>query len=183
MTDLPNSSSQRLVSALIRVVVAGRDEVLALEEAVLVVPLSEVPRLQRQVHRRLAFRNDLDAAILASGGTPTLDGAFGERLLRTLRGVRGWLFARSARNVYGSCTRAALNSIARYEAVRSLELPGDIRFGIEHQHAEVEVDFDELTRLRWSGRRPAVEPLDEDSEAAAFESWTDDGGRRDDARR
>jgi hypothetical protein len=190
MTDLPNPSSRRLASALIRVVVAGRDEVLALEEAVLVVPLAEVPRLQRQVRRRLEFRKDLDAAILACGGTPTLDGAFGERLLRTLRGVRGWLFARGARNAYASCTRAAANSIARYAQVGTLELPSDMRFGIDRQHSQVEVDFDELTRLRWSDRRPAAEPgatslavtLDDD-EGAAFEVWTDDGGRRDDARR
>jgi hypothetical protein len=154
MTAARNSNS--LGSALIGVVVAGRDEVLALEEAVLVVPLDEVPRLQQQVRRRLEFRHDLDAAILAAGGTPTLDGDFTERLLRTLRGVRGWVFARRAPAAYASCARAAATSIARYGKLRQLELTDDMRFGIEHQYAEVELDYDELTRLRWGTPRLAT---------------------------
>lgn len=137
--------------ALNRLIVAGWGEVLAFEEASRIVLAADARRnLREKAARRLVFRSDLSRAVVAFGGVPPT---------RASRLARGSVWARSLRRLvtgphkgdaYAVCVRASERASAKYAHALRSSLPDDIRFGIERQYAEIELDYRELRRLRWA---------------------------------
>jgi uncharacterized protein (TIGR02284 family) len=145
-----NSSSSVARSALNRLVVACRDEVMALDAAALMARDSEcMAQLQQQSRRRAAFRRDLSAGVLALGGVPAKTASYRARLSSALRSLRGFLSVPHQGEAYAACARAAEKTTLAYSTALCLDLPNDVRFSVECQQMEVEFDHRELKRLRW----------------------------------
>lgn len=179
--------------ALNRVIIAGRDEVVAANAAASVVDGAERrARLRDQAKRRVVFQHDLTAAVTAVGGVPARNPSGLARLMTRARRIRALLIGAHAGDAYAVCARTAGKSVAAYSKALLLDLPADVRFGLERQCAEVESDHCELRRLRW-GASPSTWPVEHQDtapeagagvgsrrtaleDARALEDWTEDGG-------
>lgn len=141
-----------------RLIVAGWDEILALEDAIQVVPAADRRgSLPEKAARRRVFRQDLSAAVVALGGVPANGASLTARGRAWARDLRRLLAGPHGGDAYAACSRAAENAADQYTRVLRSGLPDDVRFGIERQHAEVELDSRELRRLRWgAGPAPAA---------------------------
>jgi uncharacterized protein (TIGR02284 family) len=172
--------------------VACRDEVIPLDSAALSLEGSERKRrLRRQSQRRTVFLRDLGTAVIALGGVPANQASTRARLLSELRSVRAVLAGYHLGDAYAACARATEKTEEAYWTALQSELPADVRFGLERQYAEIEVDRDELRRLRW-GASPTpmaddlAKQLEDKSVPAktlpsedvrALDTWGDEGGQ------
>jgi uncharacterized protein (TIGR02284 family) len=187
---MPKSSSRRAVSALNRLAVACRDEVISLEAAARILERGERrARLIKQARRRVIFGRDLSAGVVALGGVPATAPSSAARLSDVLRGVRQLLTGPHLGDAYAACARATEKTEQAYGTALRSDLPDDARFGIERQYVEIELDRKELRRLRWGASLSplpgqalevdGVEPERVESERGdeqALEVWSDDGG-------
>ena len=138
-----------------RLIVAGWGEIVALEEALRIVPAPDHQgSLRQKAARRRLFGRDLSAAVVALGGVPAKRASLHARGLAWGRSLRRLVSGPHGGDVYAACADAADRATSEYWRVLRLGLPSDLRFGTERQHAEVELDGRELRRLRW-GARPA----------------------------
>lgn len=155
---LSDGQRGRARSALNRLIVAGCNEALAFAEAARVLrdPVRQ-RHLRQRVERRSVFRGDLSAAVIALGGQPATGASAWAQALSWGRALRRLVTGPHGGDAYAACVQAAEKSVAAYFVVLDSSLPGDIRFGIEHQYAEVELDRQELRRLRW-GASPKKPP-------------------------
>jgi uncharacterized protein (TIGR02284 family) len=183
--------SRNAHSALNRLVVACRDEELALEAAAVVVKdEGRRRRLQDQSRRRVVFRRDLEEGIAELGGLTTHQSSFMARLRLSLWRRRGSRAAFGGGEVYAACADATQRTAAAYFAVLEAKIPGTIRFEVERQYSEIDFDRRELHWLERSGGR-ALSPDDKtgnpsaaaarrvaSSDDRALEAWGDEGGAR-----
>jgi uncharacterized protein (TIGR02284 family) len=174
-----------------RLIIAGQGETMALNSAVRLVDGSERrARLREQAERRLTFQRDLTAAVTALGGAPASHPAAGARLAAGARRVHELLVGPHEGDAYAVCARATEKTATACSMALKLELPADVRFGLERQYAEIEWDHRELRRLRW-GASPTPLPsrspdaqsvrsnasaLREADDARALETWSEEGG-------
>ena len=188
-----SNSTRSLGSALNRIMLACRDEVIPLDSAARLMEGSERKlRLLRQSQRRTVFLRDLGAAVIALGGVPASGASSRARLLGELRGIRALLAGYHSGDAYAACARATENTASAYFAALQSELPADIRFGLERQYAEIEVDRGELRRLRWGASPTAMAgdrakqledksvpatTLPGDGDDRALGTWGDEGGQ------
>ena len=141
-----------------RLIVAGWGESIAFDEALRIVQAPDRQRsLQQQAERRRIFRRDLSGAIVAFGGVPAKRASLRARGLAWARGLRRLVTGPHGGDAYAACADAAERATDEYSRVLRFGLPSDVRFGIERQHAEVELDSRELRRLRW-GASPTPPP-------------------------
>jgi uncharacterized protein (TIGR02284 family) len=190
--EAKNSARSRAVcSALNRLIVAGRGEIMALEVAARIVSdMERRARLREQIERRLTFQRDLTAGVTALGGVPATRAASGARLAAAARRVRELMIGPHDGDAYAVCARASARTATAYAKALKLQLPADVTFGLERQYAEVEWDCSELRRVRWGAsftplpgrsldRRPegsnASAPGELD-DARALEVWSQEGG-------
>jgi uncharacterized protein (TIGR02284 family) len=146
------TSSARTVSrALNRLSVACQDEVTALEPAARRLGGERGARLSMQSARRAVFVRDLAAGVLELGGVPAKQPSYGARVSAALRGVRELATGVHQGSHYVACEHAAENTADAYSSALGLELPPDVRFGLERQFAEVSFDQKELHWLRFGG--------------------------------
>jgi hypothetical protein len=166
---IPRPSSARVVrAALNRLIVAGCDESLALKSAASIVQGGERQlRLSHQSLRRTVFRNELSIAVVALGGVAAKSPSLGAKLRASARALTRLVAGPHEGDAYAACARAAESTSAAYHRVLRLTLPGDMRFGIEHESAEVALDCDELARLRF-GARLARAPESEPSQVGSL---------------
>ena len=181
-------------SALNRLMVACRDEEIPLDSAALRMEGSERKRrLSQQSRRRTTFLRDLGAAVVALGGEPASSASTRARLFNELRSVRAVLAGYHLGDAYAACARATERTEHAYWTALQSELPADVRFGLERQHAEIEVDRDELRRLRWGASPtpmpddptqhaedrsvPATTPPSRTDDERALGTWGDEGGQ------
>jgi uncharacterized protein (TIGR02284 family) len=187
-----NSSARAVRAALNRLIVAGRDEALALDTAARIV--QEADRRRRLLHqalRRVVFQHDLGAAVVALGGTPAKAASYRARIGDLARAIRRLLAGPHEGDAYATCARATENTSGVYARVLRTQLPADVRFGIEREFSEIEWDRRELGRLRFGARPTAspvrsLEPEDdlasrarvrlERSDDLALGTWSDEGG-------
>jgi uncharacterized protein (TIGR02284 family) len=188
---MSKDDSNAVHSALNRLVIAGFDEVVALEAAALVLRGTERKmRLIQQARRRAVFRRDLSAAVVKLGGLPANHGSYAESFRGGLRKLRALLAGahEGDADAYAACVRAAERSARAYSKALDLNLPDAMRFGLKRQLAEVELDRRELTRLQWAESPPATSEHGSDgpddtaeaqgvNEQRAMDGWSDDGGR------
>ena len=154
-----NWSPDKTCVALNRLVVADLDEGLVLGAAALVVQGSEARRrLLHQVLRRGVFEGDLSTAITALGGRPTRKGSYRAKVTAAARRIRQILVGGHEGDAYAACARATERTSAAYTRALRLELPADVRFGVEQELFEIQRDRLELGRLRF-GARPASSPV------------------------
>jgi hypothetical protein len=133
-----------------RLIVAGWGEMVALEEAIRIVPgPDQQGNLRQKLERRRLFRGDVSAAVVALGGVPAKRASLRARGLAWGRGLRRLLIGAHGGDAYAACAHAADRATSEYSRVLRFGLPSDVRFGIERQYAEVELDCRELHRLRW----------------------------------
>lgn len=187
-----NSSARALRAALNRLIVAGRDEALALDTAARIVQGAERRRrLLHQALRRVVFQHDLSAAVVALGGVPAKSASNRARLSGLARAIRRLLAGPHEGDAYATCARATEKTSGAYARVLRSKLPADVRFGIEREFSEIEWDRSELRRLRF-GARPSASPIRsagpeddlvsrarlrlERSDELALETWSDEGG-------
>ena len=178
-------------SALNRLIIAGRNEIITLEEAARVVDGAERrSRLRQQAKRRAIFRRDLALALNALGGVPAQHASGMARLAVGARRIRRLLMGPHDGDAYALCARATERTATAYAKALKLTLPADVRFGVESQYDEIEWDRGELRRLRWGaslsplpGGRAETKPerLDaasrnELADERALEDWSEDGG-------
>lgn len=189
--NLAEESPRRVCRALNRLIVAGRGEIMGLEAAARIVDGPERrARLHAQRERRVVFQGDLMTAVAARGGVPARHAAMGATLATAARRVRRLLIGPHTGDAYAVCARATETTADAYAKVLTRGLPPDVRFGIEHQYAEIDWDRRELRRLRW-GAAPTVlskrgaperaEPASasgtaEVADALALEVWSQEGG-------
>jgi uncharacterized protein (TIGR02284 family) len=186
------SSTRTARAALNRLIIACRDEALALDTAARIVQGAERRRrLSHQALRRVVFQRDLSAAVVGLGGRPVTTASYRARVASLARAVRRLLAGPHQGDAYAACARATAKTGAAYTRVLRSKLPADVRFGIERELSEIEWDRDELSRLRF-GARPAASPaasVERDEELAwrarlrlersdelALETWSDEGG-------
>ena len=150
-----NWSPDRTCVALNRLVVADLDEGLVLGAAALVVKGSEARRrLLQQELRHGVFEGDLSKAITALGGRPIRKGSYRAKVMAAARLIRQMLVGGHEGDAYAACARATEKTNAAYTRALRLELPADVRFGVEQELIEIQRDCLELGRLRF-GARPA----------------------------
>ena len=136
--------------ALNRLIVAGLDEGLTLEAAALVIRGNDRRRrLLHQALRRGVFQNDLGNAITALGGTPVRNASYRAKMGGAARRFRQFLTGGHEGDAYAACARATEKTSEVYTRALSSTLPGDVRFGVEREFAEIEWDRAELGRLRF----------------------------------
>lgn len=184
------ASPRAVCSALNRLIVAGRGEIMALVAAARIVDDAERhARLRQQVERRLTFQRDLTAAVSTLGGVPAMYAAGGAMLAARARRVRELMIGPHDGDAYAVCARATERTETAYSKALKLRLPADVAFGLERQSTEIEWDRRELRRLRWGA---SLSPLPERSldqetgrwnapseleDARALEVWSEEGGR------
>lgn len=187
-----NGSARAVRAALNRLIVAGRDEALALDAAARVVRGAERRRrLLHQALRRVVFQHDLSAAVVALGGVPARAASHRARVRGLAQALRRLLSGPHEGDVYAACARAAEKTSRVYARVLRTKLPADVRFGIEREFSEIEWDRNELGRLRYGARPTAsaiesARPEDESASRArlrlersddlALETWGNEGG-------
>lgn len=146
-----------------RLIVAGWGESLALEEAIRIVPVADRRgSLPEKAARRRVFRQDLSAAVVALGGVPANGASVAARSRSWARNLRRLVAGPHGGDAYAACARAAENATSEYTRVLRSGLPNDVRFGVERQHAEIDLDCRELRRLRWGATPALAGPRDED---------------------
>ncbi|HKY36784.1 MAG TPA: hypothetical protein VJN18_12635 [Polyangiaceae bacterium] len=187
-----SKSAPVLRAALNRLIVAGRDEALALDTAARIVQGTERRRrLLHQALRRVVFQHDLSAAVVALGGTPAKAASYRARIGGLARAIRRLLAGPHEGDAYATCARATEKTSGVYARVLRTQLPANVRFGIEREFSEIEWDRRELGRLRF-GARPTASPIrspepEEDLESRArlrlersddlaLGTWSDEGG-------
>lgn len=154
-----NWSPDEICVALNRLVVANLDESLVLGAAALVMQASQSRRrLSHQVLRRGVFEGDLSKAITALGGTPTRKGSYRAKVTATARRIRQILVGGHEGDAYAACARATEKTSAAYTRTLRSTLPADVRFGVEQELREIQLDHLELVRLRF-GARPSSSPV------------------------
>lgn len=133
-----------------RLIVAGCGELLVLGEGARLVPGSSAQRsLRDKAERRRVFGHDLGSAVVTLGGVPAKRASLRALGMAWARSLRRLLAGPHRGDAYAACARAAERTSREYSRVLRLGLPDDVRFGLEQQHAEVELDCRELRRLRW----------------------------------
>jgi hypothetical protein len=180
--------SPRVARAVLnRLLIACRNEEGALGRAASALSGERRARLRQQASRRLTFQGDLCAGIVALGGRPETGRSPSARLLAAVSAVREGIFTARAGAVspYAACARATERTERAYAKALRVELPTDVRFGVERQHVEIAFDRKELRWLRHGGslgRTPGTSiPLrvrdaaQEDEHA--LQIWAEDGGR------
>jgi uncharacterized protein (TIGR02284 family) len=187
MSSRVKASPRAVCSALNRLIVAGRGEILVLAVAARIIDGADRrARLREQAKRRRVFQRDLSAAVTALGGVPATHAASGARLAVAGRRVRELLLGPHEGDAYADCARATEMTATAYAKALRLALPDDVAFGVERQYGEIEWDRSELRRLRW-GASPAPLPSPEGQaegagaareadEARALEVWSEEGG-------
>src|SRR6478736_1692181 len=154
-----NWSPNKTCIALNRLVVADLGEGLVLSAAAVVVQGSDARRrLLHQVLRRSVFEGDLSTAIIALGGRPIRKGSYRAKVMAVARRIRQLLVGGHEGDAYAACARATQKTSAAYIRALRLELPADVRFGVEQELFEIQRDRVELGRLRF-GARPASSPV------------------------
>jgi uncharacterized protein (TIGR02284 family) len=174
-----------------RLIVAGRDEGVALEGAARIADGSERrTRLRAQARRRAVFRRDLVAAVTALGGVPAKNASSAAKLAEGARRARAVLIGPHEGDAYAVCAGATEKTATAYAKALRLSLPTDVRFGVQRQFVEVEWDRRELRRLRWgasptplpaegdatSTERPETGVRREVEDERALTAWSEDGG-------
>ena len=167
--------------ALNRLIVACRDEAIALDLAALRIQGPErKERVMEQLRRRTVFCSDLSAGVIALGGVPADRPSLRARfagLLATLEKTPPQPTYHGS--VYAACARAVERTTRAYTKALHLDLPADVRFGLERQFVEVEYDRKEL---RWlchggsltsmPGQRPREIGESPEASRAAHEALT-----------
>lgn len=190
-TGRAEASPRAVSSALNRLIIAGRSEIMVLAAAARIVHGAERRgRLRAQVERRIVFQHDLAAGVTALGGVPATHASSGTWLAVRGRRVRQVLIGPHEGDAYAACARSTEKTATAYAKVLTLGLPPDVEFGVASQYAEVEWDRRELRRLRWgaslapvpgqSGRqqieRSSASAPSEAVDARALEVWSEEGG-------
>jgi len=160
MPDLAkgNGSRRALRVALNRLIVAGHDESLALNEAARTVAGGERrARLLHQALRRVDFRRDLSATVVELGGAPASASSYRARLSGLRRALHRLLAGPHQGDAYAACARATEKTTDAYARVLRSTMTADIRGRLEHELTEIDWDGRELRRLRW-GARPSTDP-------------------------
>lgn len=181
------ASSRSVRSALNCLIVAGRGEIIALDAGARVVDDTERrTRLREQAQRRAVFRRDLAAAVTALGGVPAPRATGSARFAAGARRVRELMIGPHEGDAYAACAHATEMTVTAYAKALKLELPADVKFGVERQYAEIEWDWHELRRLRWGaalsplpdpGRRgPPQRAPGKLDEERALGAWSNEGG-------
>ncbi len=188
---LTTASLRAARSALNRLIVAGRGEIMVLDVGARIVDGTERrARLRQQIERRLVFQRDLANAVTALGGVPATHATSAARIAGVARGVRRLMAGPHEGDAYAACARATERTASAYSQALRLELPADVRFGVEQQDAEVEWDRSELRRLRWGAslaplpsrsvhgqtERPNGSAPSAIDDARALEVWSEEGG-------
>jgi hypothetical protein len=137
--------------ALNRISVACLDEVVALEPAARELGGDRGARLTRQAARRGVFVRDLAAGVLALGGVPKDRSSYGARVSAALRSVHQLAVGPHHGTHYVTCEHAAEKTAEACSRALDLELPADVRFGVERQFAEADFDRKELHWLSFGG--------------------------------
>jgi uncharacterized protein (TIGR02284 family) len=177
-----------------RLLVADRDERLALDEAAGIVRGPERrARLSQQGQRRRVFERDLSRAIVALGGVPSTAVSYRARMGKAARKLRSLLSGPHEGDAYAACARAAVRTSDAYARALRSKLPSDVRFGVEREFSEIEWDRLELGRLRF-GALPTASPamngdanddaasaarVRESNDGRALGVWSDEGGAGD----
>jgi hypothetical protein len=163
------------------IVVACRDEELALEAAAMAVLGAERRlSLQCQSRRKVLLRRDLGAAVVALGGVPPSVGSRGARLRLVVWKTRDLIVRRRPGEDYDACARAADETAHAYSHALSMDLPLDVRHTLDVRKIEVDSDRQEIRRLRRGGGPTplalAAPDARRESDRRAIEVWGDDGG-------
>lgn len=182
----PKNLSSGTIRQLNRLIVADLDEGLVLDAAARV--LHGPARRRRLLHqglRRSSFRDDLAQAIVALHGVPAKRASFRARASGAARRFRQMLTGGHEGDAYAASARATEKTIAAYHRALRLELPADVRRGVERHLSEIESDSVELNRLRF-GAFPAAAPAGrtgvetgealQGDDARALGAWSDEGG-------
>jgi len=145
--------SKRACRALNRLLVACRDEAMALDLAVLRMQRPERrERLAEQLRRRTVFRDDLGAAIVALGGVPVQRPSYRAKLRSIFASFEEtplvWPHVGTA---YRACARSVERTARAYARALALDLPEGVRYGLERQYEEIEYDRKELRWLYCGG--------------------------------
>jgi hypothetical protein len=182
-TPPAKATSKVVRSALNQLVVACRDEELALEAAATAVLGTERRlSLQRQSRRRVLLRRDLGRAVVALGGVPPNTGSRGARLFLAMWRTLGLVVHRLPGEDYDACARATDNTARAFSNALSLELPPNVRRTLAPRKIEVDSDRQEIRRLRRGGGPTsltlAAPDARRDNDRRALETWGDDGGTR-----
>jgi hypothetical protein len=168
---MQNDSSRTARSGLNRLVVACRDEALALDAAARGIRGEMTrARIQRQVSRRRTFREDLGTGIVALGGIPAEHGSLGGAMSTALSSVWRLIAGPHTGDTYAVCARATEKTALAYRSALELELPDDARYGIESQCAEIDLDVTELRRLRWGAAPLTPDGVSAEGDPSSSES-------------
>lgn len=153
MSITQTQSPRNVRSALNRLIIADRDEGLALDAAARVVRGAERrQRLLQQALRRSVFQRDLGAAITGLGGVPAESASYRAKIGSAARRIRQVLTGPHEGDAYASCARAAERTSVAYSRALRSTLPPDVRFGVQRAFSEIEWDCAELRRLRFGAR-------------------------------
>lgn len=184
MSEIPVKAELR---ALNRIIVACYAEVAAFEEAAGVIHGGEgTLRLQQLARRRANFLRDLRSGVVALGKVPAAGPSYAVKLASGWRYLKRFLVGSHAGDAYRVCAGATAKTMLAYANALDVELPSDVRFGLEHQYREVQLDWEELRRRRWGATPRRSKQEIPDAETAPFadaerdqalQSWDDDGGR------
>lgn len=176
-------ASKLALSALNELVIACRDEELALEAAAAAVHGAErrFP-LQDQSRRKVLLRRDLGAAVATLGGVSPEDGSRWAWVSLSLWKARALVTGRGPGEDYDACARAADRTARAYSNVLRLELPGAVRLTLDLRRLGIDSDRRELHRLRRGGS--ATSRLgagfdgqkDTEEDRRALDAWGEDGG-------
>jgi hypothetical protein len=146
-----NERSKRALSAgLNRVIVAVRDEGVALSEAARYVDGEERRKnLLAQASQRASLQSVLAADVFDLGGVPARAGSYGGRWRAMRRGLTRLLAGAHQGDAYEACALAAQRTSAAYAHTLRSGLGAQWRERLELQLAEVDRDCEQLRRLRW----------------------------------
>ena len=143
--------------ALKRLIAAGDNEVVALDAAArLLRNTSRAFVFERQSGRRGVFRADLSSALVRLGGKAGRSRTAVARLGALVRRLLAVFSAPREGDAFARCARAANTTARAYRKALDLTLPGDIRFGLDRQYAEIQSDSQELGHLRWGAQPTAL---------------------------
>jgi uncharacterized protein (TIGR02284 family) len=146
----PRSSSRATRATLNRLLVAARDESIALHEAVRYVEGTEARRWLLQLAlRRDAVQRDLANDVVNLGGAPERALSFRARWGSWQRAVSRLLLGPHQGDAYDCCARAAARTSRAYSAAIDSSSTDQVRQRLERELVEVNRDCDQLRNLRW----------------------------------
>lgn len=150
MTKTPSETRMRVGrSALNHLLVACGAEVAALNEAAGIVQgVGRTSRLRQQADRRAIFMRDVRGGVVTLGGLPARASS-SNKLSSSWRHLKRVLSEPHSGDAYAACARATAKTVHAYAAALDLNLPSDVRFGLERQYRETQSDYEELRRLRF----------------------------------